>query len=247
MWTSELAKLPRQRALPVSNRLRGLPCLRLNRMISKPVVLDLRCDNIRRINQLLDCMAATPSRSFPRMLLRRMEDRVKFWDVTWGTVYVKALRVFNHKHPHATHLTGGIIGQLFHLIDKGFWGGSVYRVIKKRKWAIHCETQEHHEDIDASTYPCANIVVNRASKKITLQMQRHRGYWPVYPILADGVRVENFNEHVCHVVAHEIVHVVRAVLNLGGDTMYNTNPDHLFNVLNFWAYGHTDWADEENI
>lgn len=74
-------------------------------------------------------------------------------------------------------------------------------------------------------------------------VEKHPGYWPVYPHICDGVRVHGRLQHLCHVVAHEKVHMVRALFNDIGNGMYNNG----FQAINLWVYGHLRNLDNNAV
>ena len=83
--------------------------------------------------------------------------------------------------------------------------------------------------------------VHRVRRTLELEVVTHPGYWPVYPHVSDGMRVFGRREHLCHVVAHEMVHMVRALFNDLGNGMYNDG----FQAINLWVYGHLRHVDSD--
>ena len=89
----------------------------------------------------------------------------------------------------------------------------------------------------------------------TIHLANHPAYYPAYPTESDGVTVNSWREHLCHIVAHELVHIVKVVFCPGAPAaMYSPNlasfhslcqrlPAIDFMRLNYWVYGHTTWQD----
>ena len=217
----------------------GLACLLASTRADRPFRIDQRRRSVSQHAESLErCLAAMPADTAP-FTLPVPADRARFWDTTWAAVYAACGLPANVNGLAAPHLRA-----LCDLLDRRFWDGSIARVARARAWRVAYEVQARVRNLgmNAADYPVANVAVHGPSRTVTLAVQGHRVHWPRYPHRCDGIHVADWRQHMCHAVAHELVHVVRALLRPPGQRgMY----DATFHALNRWVYGHRSHLDED--
>lgn len=254
-WTVALRALPR----PVAGRaLRGQACLALMADAGRPYRIDTRKHSVGRdCTERVYCLrgqppppggvvvapaaagAAAPPRGglFSPALLAR----VRFWTSAWERVYrwMDGLGLRRTVEFTVQHLRS-----LVDRLDAEFWDGTIARTMARRGFTprMIVDTNAHRGlALPRSVWPVCQAVIHRTKLYCGLELNMHPSFHPRYPFLCDGVLVEHWTRYIPHVVAHELVHVVRAILNEPRDIMY----DVVWDAMNRWVYGHTAHDDDD--
>ena len=134
---------------------------------------------------------------------------------------------------------------IFSAPDSLCWDNTMRRKFTHLRWQISILIQNHSFQLPGmrrSEYPIANVSVQRARRHLTLTVQTHPSYYPKYPHICDGIEVQSWKQHLMHIIAHESIHLVRAVFCKRTDQMYPED----FQILNGWVYGHTSKIDADH-
>jgi len=228
----------------------GRWCVRRTSWVDRPYRLDLRRPSVGLdVQQLILCAVHRPPHAAGApgttgVFVPWLAPRIQFWQRSWRDVYAFAT---GNLPMDVRQLTSAHVKALVTRIDTVFWDGTVLRTVARRGWT--CMTSAVDDGFgdrlgarsSRSVFPVASVAVYRDRKLMHMRVETHPGYWPAYPHVGDGVRVHNRREHLCHVVAHEIVHMVRVLFHDDGRGMYNTR----FRALNLWVYGHTADLDSD--
>ena len=169
----------------------------------------------------------------------------------WAYVYA------HHGFPtERRNINPGKIRDVVRLIDRVFWGRTLGPKYRSRGWRLLFFVQNHPQPIGMRRrdYPIAQVAVYTATKVVKLTagatrdtsivprtVQTHPSYYPWYPHVCDGVRVRDWKEHLCHILAHEMIHVLRAAFCAPTASMYPAE----FTAMNRWVYGHTTHLDAD--
>lgn len=146
---------------------------------------------------------------------------------------------------HVQDLTTKNITDLFHEIDRYFWGSGVQRSATKNGWTIRFNVDQAHISVGTlrkTTPSIGSVSVRQSQKDILLTIKSHKTYYyPTYPQRVYGVLVHDWLEHLCHTIGNEMVHMAVIMLIPGTARVY----DALFEWLNQWVYGHIPVTKKE--
>jgi hypothetical protein len=230
--------------------IRGLWCVQKTQMLGGPFRLDLRIrDQCKLGNQLSQCRLTDPSvlaNSIPfpvdGIFAHSLAVRAAFWSSAWSQAEARLLPRLPHER---RMITEEQIWLIISTLDELFWGTTLRRKLTHLGWQIPIQIQNHSfklPDMRRSEYPIANVAIHHGRRELALTVQIHPSYYPKYPHICDGIDVASWKHHLLHILAHETIHMVRAVFCKRTNQMYPED----FQTLNGWVYGHTSKIDADH-
>lgn len=181
------------------------------------------------------------------MFAPAMLTRLQHWAQAWSRVYNWA----DNLPRKSINFQVNMLRDMLNLLDREFWGGTVVRTIVRRGFNLGYILDNHpHQDMQqviprSDGYPVAAVRMerNHAIPRCILEINTHPSFQPRYPFYVDGIIVRHWRYYFCHVVAHEMIHLVRIILGETGATMYNAT----WLAINRWVYGHTNMYDDTSL
>ena len=140
------------------------------------------------------------------------------------------------------------------ILDRLFFASTLQKTLASSGWQLIIKKDPDRSGRNAmrpSEYPCGLIEILMRRKTATIKINTHASHWcTAYPAKCDGYEVANRMQHVCHVIAHERVHVVCRLMctpHVRGDHGANNRYDEggTFQVVNKWIFGHPKCYDDE--
>lgn len=196
-------------------------------------------------DELLRCAALVPGRRAPpgtrthAAVRRRQRD----WDHNTRAKWRRLLDL-RLLPDHLSDLSDVDVNMAMREIDNIFWGGAFYALVDGRPRVVVDRGEHGLEGIMRERdYPIALVEYQPRTGHFTLRVQSDPAYYPRYAgrgYNCDGVLVRSWQEHLLHILAHEMLHMVR--LARCPDPRGRMYPPD-FRNMNLLFYGHTDIYD----